>query len=163
MFANVEVLETGEDGEAPQYTAESILEFSDRNAPAITYIQNTIGPLVLITPEELPAELERVDNNSRAIFNATTSTEMIMLGGQQATVHISKSDAEQIMTIFVPVDDGALLAPVVLGIYAKVAGCEETMSEVFDALKSGVALNAQTTYHDLEKIQQARQEKLDMN
>jgi hypothetical protein len=101
-----------------------------------------------------------VDNNARTIFNAKTSTQKITLGGKEVNVHIAESEASKIMTVFVPIEDGKLIAPVSVGVYATVAGCEETMTTVFNRLKSGVTLNAATTYHELEGIKEIKAQKL---
>ena len=63
------------------------------------------------------------------------------------------------MTVFVPIDEGAFIVPVTIGVFATVQGCEDTIEDTYVALKASIARNADTTYHDLEGIQGIKADK----
>jgi hypothetical protein len=164
VFPDGELEQVGADGSATQLIAQSIQPFIDSDgrqdrSPSITFIQNTRGPNAVFTPAEVGAEYDRLANNAAVTLGATTSNTTVELGGQDANVLVASADASLVATVFVPVDDGAFFAPVSLGVYAGRAGCGSTMEDTFEALLAGVALNADSTFDELEAVVELKAEK----
>ena len=140
VFPDVDVTEVNVDGKGVQYTAEVLHPVANSTiSPSILYIQNLLGPSILFTPDEIEAEVTRLENNAVTLFRATTSNTTITLGGQEVDVLVAKSDIDIIMTIFVPIDGGDFIVPVSLGVYAATVGCGATLEETFEDLKASVS------------------------
>ena len=158
-----ELTVNGEDGTGVAYFVESLQAFTTldgtRLGPSITYQQNLQGPSVLFTPDEVAAEYDRIANNSEQIFGATISNETLDLGGDEANVLVARAPDNTTMTVFVPIDEGAFIVPVTIGVFATVQGCEDTIEDTYVALKASIARNADTTYHDLAGIQEIKADK----
>ncbi|MEL6694530.1 MAG: hypothetical protein AAFQ12_16110, partial [Pseudomonadota bacterium] len=81
----------GADGKITQFRAWSAHSFDEdgrlnQNA-AIGYIQNLKGWKVLFTPDEVPAEFDRIDSNARFTFEAETMIDVIEVEGIDIEVH----------------------------------------------------------------------------
>jgi hypothetical protein len=160
-FPDGETEVVGADGSSFQYIAQSIVPFIDSDgredrSPTITYTQNTGGAALVFTPDEIAAEYDRRANNAINTLGATTSNTTIQLGGEEVNVLVATADASKTMTAFVPIDSGAFLVPVEVGVFTGRAGCDATRDATFDALKASIALNADSTFGDLAAVQEAK-------
>ena len=163
-FPEGELETVGADGTDFQYIVQSIQPFIDSDGrqdrtPTITYIQNTKGPFALFTPDEVAGEYDRLANNAEVTLGATSSNTTVDLGGVEANVLVSTADASKVMTVFVPVDEGAFFAPVSIGVYTGRAGCDATRDETFDRLLASIAPNADTTFNELDGIIEVKAQK----
>ena len=164
IFSEGELEWVGADGRDVQLIAQSIQPFTDSDgrqdrSPSITYIQNTGGPSILFTPDEVAAEYDRLATNAQVSLDATTSSETVELDGQRANVLVARAEASIVATVFVPLDGGAFFAPVSLGVYAGRAGCTATMESTFTALLEAVALNADSTFGELDAVTELKAQK----
>lgn len=164
IFPDAGVTEIGADGAAAQYIVEVPHAFvasdgSTDTSATISYIQNLQGAAVLFTPDEVAAEYDRLANNAAQIFGATTSPSTITLGGEEVNVLVARSDAQISMTVFVPIDDGAFFAPTTITVNAARSGCGDTLEETYADLEASVALNATTTFNEIETVAEAKADK----
>ncbi len=164
IFGDGELEQVGEDGQSVQLIASSIQPFlasdgrQDRS-PAITLIQNTKGPSALLTPDEVSAETDRLEEAARVTLDAVTARDTVEFGGQTVDVLIASADASIVATVFVPIDAGAFFAPVSLGVYTGRDGCQTTMELTFQAVLAGIAPNTDSTFDTLQAVIDLKVEK----
>lgn len=126
----------------------------------IGYLQTMRGGSVLLLPEEVSAEFDRIDNNSIAMFEAETRMELIEVGGLEIQAHVAVSDASMIATLMLPINGGEVFHPVSIGVYPGMAGCEETMRVTFDRVIANLSLNLENPHYlGAESIQDILAEK----
>ncbi len=143
------------------FSAHAFEQAGQLNTSAtIGYIQTMRGPAVLFYPDEISAELDRIDENARMMLDAQTRREWIEIDGISVQAHVSEAEASKIATLMLPVNDGEFFHPVSIGIYTGTAGCEATMATTFDRVLAGASLTLDNpTYYGSERIQAAISDK----